>query len=158
MVKNVAYEEKFRKYLGTQVSFKLDPKSKSANQESLEKLTEALAHVGINLRAQNNVVEISIDPDKYLKACTRYAGPKEKKRRFETNNISLKGDVVQYSDVILMMQTMTDKEIMAELNMPHATYYRHKKAMLESDFYYALDQSKIKEEGYLDTILFNEPF
>lgn len=158
MAKSAAYEEKFRKYLGTRVSFKLDQKSQNVNPEALKKLTEALDHVGIDLRTNNNSLEIEIDSDKYLKACTRYAGPKEKKRRFETNNVGLKGDVAQYSDIITMMQTMTDKEIMTELNMPYATYYRHKKAMMESEYYKSLDLSKIKEEGYLDTIFFDEAF
>lgn len=35
----------------------------------------------------------------------------------------------------MMLETMSDYEIMEKLNMKKATYYRHKKAMLESEWY-----------------------
>ena len=158
MTKNASYEEKFKKYLGASARFEIDPKSKGPKAENLEVLKEALEHVGINLKYKGDTLDIEVDSNKYIKACTRYAGPKDKKRKFATNKVGIKGDTVQYSDVIFMLQTMTDKEIMTELNMPYATYYRHKKAMLNSDYYKSLDANVEWTEDYLDTIFFNETF
>ena len=37
---------------------------------------------------------------------------------------------------------------MAELEIPYATYYRHKKVMLASDYYKELDFKEEHEEDY----------
>ena len=53
---------------------------------------------------------------------------------------------------------MSDLEIMKELNVPKSTYYRHKKAMLESEYYKELDKERLSDEEYLKESLFDSKF
>ena len=50
-------------------------------------------------------------------------------------NFDEEGHPVKCAEVLMMLETMSDYEIMDKLKMKKATYYRHKKAMLESDWY-----------------------
>ena len=159
MTKDNTYEEKVRSYFDAAAKFDLDAASKGPRPESVDKLKEALSHVGIELNYTKSTLTISVDPQNFVRAYTRKSGPKDKKRTFKTNEIGVKGDTVQYSDVVTMMlKKMKDTEIMAEFNMPPATYYRHKKAMMNSDYYKSIDWDRVNEDGYLEGLLFNEAF
>jgi len=54
-----------------------------------------------------------------------------------------------YSDVVLMLQSMTDQEIMEHIGIKYATYYRHKKKLLESEYYKFTDKNRLTDELYL---------
>ena len=137
----------------------MDTSSKGPRPESVEKLKEALSHVGIDLEYTKSTLTICVDPQNFVRAYTRKSGPKDKKRTFKTNEIGVKGETVQYSDVVnMLLDKMKDTEIMAELNMPPATYYRHKKALMNSDYYKSIDWDRVDEDGYLEGLLFNEAF
>ena len=51
-----------------------------------------------------------------------------------------------------MMQSLKDKEIAEKINMPIATYYRHKKRLTSSAYYTALDQNKLDDMQYLQSV------
>lgn len=51
-----------------------------------------------------------------------------------------------------MMQIMTDREIAERINMPIATFYRHKKIMKSSSYYKTLDKNKMDDLEYLKSV------
>lgn len=50
------------------------------------------------------------------------------------------------------MQTMMDKEISNKIEMPIATFYRHKQRLKESYYYRSLDLNRLKDKEYLDGV------
>ena len=109
------------------------------NKEAFDEMRETLAQVGveINVDKENGYLILIKDKEKYKEVRSRGAGRK--------------GNADSYSaiEVLIMMQDMTDKEIYKKINMPVATYYRHKKALFESDFYHTLDPDRIHDIEYL---------
>lgn len=97
-------------------------------QKSYEDVFKKLEHVGITFSFKK-YFSINFDEDVYNSVVSRGAG----RKRVEA--VSEKGHPVTYASVLLMMKNMTDYEIMDKISMKKATYYRHKKAMLESDWY-----------------------
>ena len=51
-----------------------------------------------------------------------------------------------------MMQIMTDRETAERINMPIATFYRHKKIMKSSSYYKTLDKNKMDDLEYLKSV------
>lgn len=77
-----------------------------------------------------------------------------KKSRGGRRKIDISSDkkFIKYSDIILMMQQMSDKQIMEDLGVKHATFYRRKKTMLESKYYKNLDKNRLDDKEYLENI------
>ena len=49
-----------------------------------------------------------------------------------------------------MMQSMKDKEIAKAIDMPIATYYRHKKRLTDSIAFQSLDPNRLQDKEYLE--------
>ena len=152
MAKENAYKYDYTKYIGAKLEYTLsdeqDKYSIQANDKNLELIKDALDRAGIILNISDEKLSIEVDPKKYVSSSIRNAGPKDKRIRFNSNKYGCKGDIIKYSDMVFLMQTMSDKDIMAELEIPYATYYRHKKVMLASDYYKELDFKEEHEEDY----------
>ena len=153
MAKENAYKYDYTKYIGAKLEYKLaakqDTLSKKWNDENLDVIADALDRAGILLKVADDKITIEIDSDKYISSSIRNAGAKDNKIVFPNNKYGCKGDTVQYSDIVYMMNDMTDKEIMTALHIPYATYYRHKKVLLNSDYYDTIDQKKTGNLEYL---------
>jgi len=149
--------ENYSELQKNQLVYYVDKDSVIKNAESFEVVKAALAKVGVCIELNENSsreidsyrLSIKIDPDSYLEANMRFAGPKVKGFRFPDNEFGLSGDYVYYSDVIFMLQTMNDKEVMDALGIKYASYYRHKKKMLESDYYQMADKNRLMDPDYL---------
>ena len=115
------------------------------NAENLELMKAALAKVGFSLTLDHNILGIYMKIHDYATTTTRNAGRRKSLTRVNDN-------FLRYSDVILMMQTMTDKEISEKIHMKIATYYRHKKAMKESRYFSSLDKNKLDDMEYLKSV------
>lgn len=141
----------------SELRYYVDEYSVARNREAFDVVKTALAKIGVEINMEmiqneeENLYRLSIrvNPDSYLESNMRFAGPKIKGFRFPDNNYGLSGDYIHYSDVIFMMQNMSDKEIMNALNIKFATYYRHKKAMLDSDFYLMADKKRLSDPDYI---------
>lgn len=115
------------------------------NNANLDKVQNALKDVGVFLDVKDNVLRLSINSISYNSNKTRYAG--RRKKVFRNDNEGY----YKYSDVVYMMQSMKDNDIADTIGIPIATYRRHKKEMLESEYYQTLDKNKLHDKEYLDT-------
>ena len=118
------------------------------NRKNYEKMKEALDAVGIWLDVENGELRLSIYPEGYIRTKDRNAG-RRKKGKYE---------LYKYSDIVLMMQTMKDQELADKIGMPIATFYRHKKALRESEYYQSLDLNRLREKEYLESVSGNFSF
>lgn len=91
---------------------------------------EKLEHIGVTISlTKKSEVQLTFSEDRYNSIVLRGAG--RKKTEFMTEQ----GEKIKCIDVWLMLKTMPDYEIIEKIGMKKATYYRHKKAMFESDWY-----------------------
>lgn len=110
-----------------------------------EKMRKALKDVGVNLLVENGKIHLSLDTTEYLQKKRRSAGrPKTRISKADESRLT-------YTDVIIMLQTMTNKEIAAQLGMPINTFYRHRNEMLGKDFVQHLDKNKLTDRAYLES-------
>jgi len=159
MAKDDIYYERLGKYNSAGFSCAVDDTflSKKKDKERFEAAKDALKAVGVDLSYNDGRLSMRMDSEMYLNVATRKAGPKSKKilsPSYQDN----KGHTMYYSDVLIMMQNMSDAEIIRELKVPKATYYRHKKAMLESEYYKELDKTRLDDEEYLKEAIFDGKF
>ena len=110
------------------------------NVQAFEEMQETLAQVGVDIFLTNGYLILSKSDTKYKEKTSRGAGMKRTAKW------------CSIIDVLIMLQTMTDKQIYTEIEMSPATYYRHKKAMLESDIYHSLDTGRINDMDYLQEL------
>lgn len=114
------------------------------NKANLEKVQQALSDVGVSLDIRDNTLRLSINSISYNSSKTRYAG--RRKKLFAKGN----DGYYRYSDVVYMMQSMIDQDIADTIGIPIATYRRHKKDMLDSEYYQTLDKNRLSDREYLD--------
>jgi len=159
MAKEDRYYERLGKYNFAGFACNVDKNflTQPGDQDRFDAAKEALESVGFSLNYENGRLSLSMDAETYLNVATRKAGPKGKKIETPSHQDN-KGYTVYYSDILLMMQTMKDTEIMKELNIPKATYYRHKKDMLASEYYKELDKSRLDDEMYLKEAEYDRKF
>lgn len=115
------------------------------NAEKLELMQDALAKVGFTLKVEHNSLSMYMNTNTYATTITRNAGRRRSHSR-------VNDEILRYSDVVLMMQTMTDKEISEKIHMKIATYYRHKKTMKESRYFKSLDKNRLDDPKYLKSM------
>jgi hypothetical protein len=130
------------------------------NLRNLDTMIKALDAVGIQMSVDldSGILNISIDPERYITKQTRCAG---RRKKFTWNREQLEKCIFEsykYSDIVLMMQTMKDKDIADEIGMPIATYYRHKKTLKESNYYARLDLNRLHDKEYLESVSGNFSF
>lgn len=128
------------------------------NSNDFEELKNILEEVGVRLylknMGENSFFSITLDKDVYQSKKSRGAGRHFRKG---TKSDDMYEDLklpATWADVVYMMQTMSDKEIAAEIDMPIATYYRHKKRMKESKAFQNLDQSRLQDKEYLENHIY----
>lgn len=117
------------------------------NRKNYAEIKEFLYQVGISLNIKDGHMHLHINEQAYKKNKKRNAG---RKHRFVYSNDNF--SVYKYADIVFMMQSMTDKEICEKINLPQATYYRHKKEMRESTYYKSLDLNRLKDLEYLQSV------
>ena len=132
----------------------------SGNERSLPILQETLKKAGFLLDLYEDRLTLTVDPMAYARTQTRYAGPKqhhfvdeEKAGHSQDSNGGL-----LYSDIIYMMQKMSDTEIIEKTGIARRTFYRHKKRMLESPYFALLDPEKLEDLPYLESLPYNVTF
>ncbi|MBR5377482.1 MAG: hypothetical protein IK139_09405 [Lachnospiraceae bacterium] len=122
----------------------LDDAVRKKNFENLKSLFE---EVGVYMDIKGGNLLLSVFPAEYLKKRTRGAGRRRtvawKRRGIEA---------YRFSDVVYMMKDKNDRQIISILEMPQATYYRHKKNLYLSDYYRNLDRERIADIGYLKSV------
>lgn len=146
---------------------KSHPYYEETNSKNFEAVQKALNDVGVYISLDNNELYISIMESSYLRNKNRNAGRRKKiisdpnaQEVLELHN----GESLtmnrtwRYSDVIFMLQTMTDKEICEKIGMAPATYYRHKKDLKNSYYCKSLDQNKLTDKEYLEGVNGNLAF
>lgn len=128
------------------------------NQKNYEKMKTALEAVGVWLEVDKGELRLTIYPEGYIRTKERNAGRKKKSFWKREELAEGKYELYRYSDVVCMMQTKKDADIASEIGMPIATFYRHKKTLKESPYYRSLDQNRLRDEEYLESVLGNMIF
>lgn len=128
------------------------------NRENYEKMKEALEAVGIWFDVEDDVLNLSIYPEGYIRTKERHAGRRKKAAWNQEERKKGNYEIYKYSDIVLMMQTMKDQDIADKIEMPIATFYRHKKSLKESKYYQSLDLNRLREKEYLESVPGNYAF
>ena len=105
--------------------------------------------VGFYLSIEEGKLTIIKDDDKYRSKQTRNAG---RRRNIAIKSNKTHFEAYRYAEIVCMMQIMTDREIAERINMPIATFYRHKKIMKSSSYYKTLDKNKMDDLEYLKSV------
>lgn len=152
------YERKNKKieeYQGAKIKLYLDDTQPYEHDNAIyyDKLKEALETAGFHINInKDNLLTLEIAISKFYNANYRSAGRKDRVAKKDG------AFPYRYSDIVYMLNTMTDKEIIKELKMPQATYYRHKKAMKQSAYYTNLDKKRLNDIEYLESQPINPSF
>lgn len=137
------------------------------NNEDLAQIQEMLQKFACFLEIEDGVLRVSVLSKHYQEHKTRKAGRKKKSVRvpgekevvYDSRGEKYEFDKnYKFSDVVYMLQSMKDKEIMSKLNMTESTYYRRKRAMKNSEFYKNIDQNRLGDKEYLESIEGNYSF
>jgi hypothetical protein len=131
--------------------------NKVKNEVSLPKFQEILKKAGIYLDISSGEMKLYLKPEEYVRNQTRYAGVRNRNKD-KLQGLHSDENTYRYSDIVFMMTYMKDKDIMDMLDMSKATYYRHKKTLLESNYYKLLNENKLSDPNYLKSQPFNLPF
>lgn len=132
--------------------------AEKSNAENLKKMKEALEAVGVWLDVEDGELRLSIYPEGYVRTKDRNAGRRKKAAWNQEAQKKGKYELYKYSDIVFMMQTMKDQELADKIEMPIATFYRHKKALRESQYYQSLDLNRLREKEYLESVPGNFSF
>lgn len=122
---------------------------KKQNEENFDTVKKLLKEVGVWLDIKDGEMYISIFASQFLRAKNRYAGRRDKICSYHDKNGKI--EFYRYSDIVFMLQTMTDKEIAEKIDMKIATYYRHKKKLKESEYFKSLDLNRLQDKNYLES-------
>ena len=120
----IAAWELDKKLDGRSLHYKIEdaPHCENHNERSFDTIKEMLERVGVNLEKDDDSLFISINSQKYAAAARTYAG---RGRRFAYPKNEYKA--YTYSDIVYMLNSMSNDEVAAKIDMPIATFYRHKK-------------------------------
>lgn len=148
-------------YGNCRLRYKLQPGDDTyweLNHKNYEKMKAALEAVGIWLNVEDDELRLTIYPEGYVRTKERNAGRRKKASWKQEELAHGKYEFYQYSDIVCMMQTKKDADIAAEIKMPIATFYRHKKALKESGYYKSLDLNRLRDKEYLGSVTGNMIF
>ncbi len=127
-----------------------DPDHEEQNEKNYPYLKELFEEVGVYMDLKDGRLSLSVFPNAYRNKRTRNAG-RSRKAAFKEDGASC-FEVYRYSDVIFLLTQHNDRELMKILDMPQATYYRHKKAMKESTYFKNLDKNRQNDREYLKNL------
>lgn len=123
------------------------------NRENIEAVQQAMRAAGIMMELYDDgTLYIRVREKDYRKKMTRNAG------RYKKSVYNSEFCTWRYSDIVCMLQTMTDKQIYTSIGMASATYYRHKKELLQSEYYASLDTTRLEDMEYLQSLPKNHAF
>lgn len=125
------------------------------NTKNYDKMREALKAVGIWLDVSDGELRLSIYEDQYDRILHRNAG---RKKSYAENKEAGGYIPYTYADIVYMMQTMNNKQIIDKIKMPMTTFYRRKKALETSDYYKSLDKNRLEDKDYLASVPGNSAF
>jgi len=145
-------ESPFIKYMITDA-----PGFEKFNEKYLPIVVEALNDIHINLTVtEEGELSLFIPASYYNEYHKRNAGRRRKimsetgvYEKYEINGqikTFYSGKKLTYAAFLILMLTKSDAAIIKELNIPRATYYRHKKSLTESRYYNSLDKEKLTKE------------
>ena len=124
------------------------------NIEDAELIKEILFKHGITFNMDGDEMSIYINHKDYNRINSRNAGRKRKRQRKADGS----GECYNYSDIVHMMQSMTDLEIIAHTGIAPATYNRHKKVMVNSPYYKMIDMKRAGDLEYLKSVELDQRF
>ena len=126
------------------------------NEKFLPIVIEALKEIHVNLTVTENELSLFIPASYYNEYHKRNAGRRRKimsktgeYESYELNGHTktfYSGEKLMYSDVLPLILRKTDAEIIKQLKIPRATYYRHKKELLASRYYQSIDKEHLTKE------------
>lgn len=116
-------------------------------QRNFDNLKHLFGDVGIYMDIMGSDLLLSLYPADYLKKRCRNAG---RRRAVAWKRQGI--EAYRYSDVVFMMRDKKDRQIINILDMPQATYYRHKKMLYKSEYYKNLDRGKLSDIDYLRSV------
>ncbi len=119
----------------------------TANSKSYESLKKLCEEVGVYLDVRDNRLVLSVFPAAYIRKRCRNAG---RRRVVAWKRPGL--EAYRFSDVVYLLREKNDREMIEILNMPQATYYRHKKNLRMSSYYKKLDKDRLGEKEYLKSV------
>lgn len=144
-------ESPFIKYNITDV-----PGFEKFNEKNLPVVIDALKAIHINLTVTDNELSLFIPASYYNEYHNRNAGRHKKimskNGEYQTYDIYgrkkefFAGEKLMYSDMVPLMLRLSDATIIKRLNIPRATYYRHKKMLMASSYYQNIEKDKLTKE------------
>ena len=160
MTKYEAEQKAKKEYGNCRLHYKVvsEEYAEKSNAENFEKMKEALEAVGIWLDIEDGRLSLSIYPEGYIRTKDRNAGRRKKAVWNQEAKNRGEYEIYKYSDIVLMMQTMKDQEIADKIDMPIATFYRHKRTLKNSRYYQSLDLNRLREKEYLESVSGNFSF
>lgn len=149
-------EKLIENYKGLQLSYDIGDNADSYNrllhERNYVKVREALDEVGVLLDISNGTLSLSINSYKYVRVKNRMAGVRCKRVSNPDKIEDGVAAICHYSDIVYWMQIMTNAQICEKTGMKSATFYRHKKRMVESLYYKQLDKNKLSDIDYLESV------
>ena len=127
------------------------------NRARFELVKKTLSELGVLFEVENKTLFVSINPETYADLTRKTAGRRTRVVKMTGENVSGDG-LCRYSDVLNMLQTMSDKDVCEKLGMSQATYFRHKKKMLENDLVRSVDRHLLKDPVKLKKALGKEDY
>ena len=124
------------------------------NIEDAKLIQDILFKHGVFFSMNDNEINIYINHKDYNRINSRNAGRKRKLQKRADGS----GDCYYYSDIVHMMQSMTDLEIIAHTGIAPATYNRHKKVMVNSPYYKMIDMKRAGSLEYLKSVELDQRF
>ncbi len=124
------------------------------NIEDAKLIQDILFKHGITFNMDDDEMSIYINHRDYNRINSRNAGRKKKRQRRADGS----GECYYYSDIVHMMQSMTDLEIIDHTGIAPATYNRHKKVMVNSPYYKLIDKKRAGDLEYLRSVEMDQRF
>ena len=137
------------------------PGWKDYNEKRREDIIKAMKDAGFIIQTTDEgIVVIAVNTYSFRQVQTRNAGRCKSFGEVDYRESGYGGgkDFCRYSDIIWMSQSMTDQQIADKIGMKIATYYRHKKKLRESKYFKELDQNRLDDREYLESLKGNLVF
>lgn len=120
-------------------------------------IIELLELDGINIEVQNNSLTITLSPALVKRL---------KQKKNSATNVGRKKFVAftkhkqeyRYSDIVYLSQIYKNADVCKKTGIKLATFYRHKRDMVESDYYKSLDLNRLRDLEYLRSVKGDEIF
>lgn len=143
------------------LSYKLDSEDLVYNvshKQEYCKTKKQLKKLGVNFKVENGQLTIYIDGDTTDRILKRRSGRRRNYIFTDERDESGISKVIRFSDIVFLLQTMNNQETAEKIGMPLPTFYRHKKQLVQSDYYASLDPKRLNDLEYLRSVPRDLPF